>query len=38
VKVAGQLPQGSGITRFNTKVAILITQAVGSMWRLDSPR
>ena len=32
VKVADQMPQGSMVTRFNTRVAIVITQAVGSMW------
>ena len=32
VKVLDLLPRGTAITRFNTKVAILITQAVGSMW------
>ncbi|MFE7607315.1 hypothetical protein [Streptomyces celluloflavus] len=32
VKVADQLSQGNAITRFNTKVAILVTRAVGSMW------
>jgi hypothetical protein len=31
-KVADQLPRDSAVNRFNTKVAILITQAVGSMW------
>jgi hypothetical protein len=30
--VADQLPQGSAVDRFNTKVAIVITKAVGSMW------
>jgi hypothetical protein len=32
VKVADQMPKGSAVSRFNTKVAIAITQAVGSMW------
>ena len=32
VRVADQLPQDSAVNRFNTKVAILITRAVGSMW------
>jgi len=32
VKVADQLPQDSAVNRFNTKVAIVITQIVGSMW------
>ena len=32
VKVADQLPQDSAVNRFNTKVALVITQAVGSMW------
>jgi len=32
VKVADLLPRGTAINRFNTKVAILITRAVGSMW------
>jgi len=32
VKVADQLPRGSAVNRFNTKVAIAITQVVGSMW------
>lgn len=32
VKVVEQLRRGSVVTRFNTKVAILITRAVGSMW------
>ncbi len=32
VKVTDQLPQGTAVTRFNTKVAIIITRAVGSMW------
>jgi hypothetical protein len=32
VKVADLLPRGSAINRFNTKVAIIVTQVVGSMW------
>ena len=32
VKVADQLPRGTAVNRFNTKVAIVITQVVGSMW------
>ncbi len=32
VKVADQLPRDSAVNRFNTKVAIVITRAVGSMW------
>jgi hypothetical protein len=32
VRVADLLPGGTAVNRFNTKVAILITQAVGSMW------
>jgi hypothetical protein len=32
VKVADLLPRGSAINRFNTKVALLITTIVGSMW------
>lgn len=32
VRVMDQLPRGSLVTRFNTRVAIIITQAVGSMW------
>ena len=32
VKVADQLRRDSAVNRFNTKVAILITQVVGSMW------
>jgi hypothetical protein len=32
VKVADLLPRGTAINRFNTKVAIVITKAVGSMW------
>jgi hypothetical protein len=32
VKVLDLLPRGSAVNRFNTKVAILITTVVGSMW------
>jgi hypothetical protein len=32
VKVADQHPQGNAIERFNTKLALLITTVVGSMW------
>jgi hypothetical protein len=32
VKVADFLPRGTAVNRFNTRVALLITQAVGSMW------
>jgi hypothetical protein len=32
VKVRDLLPRGTAINRFNTKVAIIITTAVGSMW------
>jgi hypothetical protein len=32
VRVADFMPRGSAINRFNTRVALLITQAVGSMW------
>jgi hypothetical protein len=32
VRVADQLPRGSAVNRFNTKVALLITRVVGSMW------
>ena len=32
VKVLDFLPRGTAINRFNTKVAIIITTAVGSMW------
>jgi len=31
-RVADFLPRGSAVNRFNTKVAIVITQVVGSMW------
>jgi hypothetical protein len=31
-KVVDFLPRGTAINRFNTKVAIIITTAVGSMW------
>jgi hypothetical protein len=32
VKVADQHPRGTAVTRFNTKVALFTTRAVGSMW------
>jgi hypothetical protein len=32
VKVADFLPRGTAINRFNTRIALLITRAVGSMW------
>ncbi len=32
VRVLDMLPRGTAINRFNTKVAILTTQVVGSMW------
>ena len=32
VKVADQLPRGTAINRFNTKVALLVTRVVGSMY------
>jgi hypothetical protein len=32
VRVADLLPRGSAVNRFNTKVAIVITTVVGSMW------
>ena len=32
VKVADLLPRGSAVNRFNTKVALLVTTIVGSMW------
>lgn len=32
VKVKDQHPSGNAITRFNSKLAILTTKAVGSMW------
>jgi hypothetical protein len=32
VKVADLFPRGTAVTRFNTKVALLITAVVGSMW------
>jgi uncharacterized membrane protein len=31
-KVADQLPRDSAVNRFNTKVALLVTRVVGSMW------
>jgi len=32
VKTADQLPTGSAVARFNTRVALLVTRVVGSMW------
>lgn len=32
VKVAAQLPTGNAVTRFNARLAIGITRAVGTMW------
>ena len=32
VRVADTLPQGSRVTRFNTRAAVLVTRAVGTMW------
>ena len=32
VRVADFLPRGTAVNRFNTRVAVLITQVVGSMW------
>lgn len=32
VRVADQLPEGNAVQRFNTRVALAITRAVGSMW------
>ena len=32
VKVADMLPRATAVNRFNTKVALLVTRAVGSMW------
>lgn len=32
VKVADLLPRGNAINRFNTRIAIVITKVVGSMW------
>ena len=32
VKVADFLPRGTAVNRFNTRVALLVTRAVGSMW------
>ena len=32
VKVADFLPRGTAVNRFNTRIALLITQVVGSMW------
>lgn len=32
VKVADLLPRGTAVNRFNTRVALLVTRVVGSMW------
>jgi hypothetical protein len=32
VRVADFLPRGTAVNRFNTRVALLITRVVGSMW------
>jgi hypothetical protein len=32
VRVMDMLPRGTAVNRFNTKVALVITKAVGSMW------
>lgn len=32
VKVSGQLPSGNAVTRFNSRLAMLTTKAVGTMW------
>lgn len=32
VRVADMLPTGSAVNRFNTKVALVVTRVVGSMW------
>jgi hypothetical protein len=32
VRVIDMLPRGTAVNRFNTKVALVITTAVGSMW------
>ena len=32
VKVADLFPWGTAVTRFNTKVALLVTAVVGNMW------
>jgi hypothetical protein len=32
VRVTDFLPRGSAVNRFNTRVALMITRAVGSMW------
>jgi hypothetical protein len=32
VKVADMLPRGTAVSRFNTKVALVVTRVVGSMW------
>jgi hypothetical protein len=31
-RVADFLPRGTAVNRFNTRVAVLVTQVVGSMW------
>ena len=32
VRVADQLPEGNAVQRFNTRLALAITSAVGTMW------
>lgn len=32
VRTADQHPRGNAVTRFNTKVAIIVTRVVGSKW------
>ena len=32
VKVSDLFPRGTAVNRFNTRVALLVTRAVGSMW------
>jgi hypothetical protein len=32
VRVADFLPRGTAVNRFNTRVAVLVTEVVGSMW------
>jgi hypothetical protein len=32
VRVMDMLPRGNAVNRFNTKVALIVTQVVGSMW------
>ena len=32
VKVADQHASGNAVTRFNSRLAVLVTRAVGSMW------